>query len=388
MKIFKGKPTKDGRCYYFRKSKNNVQYTSKKYSTRKECEDALSAFILKNENPINIRFDLVANEYFENLKRKPSTINSYLKAYRVHLEPYFRKSYINHISIQDIAKWHEYMLKKSKLSSDGTTEIKNSKLSIAYLNKCYHVLKNIFDYAIKNYSIQYNPVSMYGHFEDESGVIKNDNKKVLSFEEFKKFISVIEEPLWNTYFNFLFYADTRKGEAMALHWSDIDFYNKKITIKATLQVDIKGQKFETTTKTNKDRIILMNDQLYNILLNYKEQVMKFNDYNENWYVFGNSIPISKTTADRKKHKYFELAGVQEITSHQFRHSLTTILIQEYVIQQQRNNVKIDKYAFLSALANRNGHTVEVMMKHYAHLFPDVEQSQVIDLLNNLEKNKN
>ena len=29
MSIYKGTPTKDGRCYYFRKIKNGEQYTSK-----------------------------------------------------------------------------------------------------------------------------------------------------------------------------------------------------------------------------------------------------------------------------------------------------------------------------------------------------------------------
>ena len=123
--------------------------------------------------------------------------------------------------------------------------------------------------------------------------------------------------------------------------------------------------------------------MYDILYNYKQEQKKYSDFSESWYVFGNSIPISKSTADRKKDEYFKLSGVHRITSHQFRHSLTTILIQEYVKNQQQRNMKIDKYAFLSALANRNGHTVETMMKYYANLFPDTEQSQVIDLLNNL-----
>lgn len=387
MAIHKGEPTKDGRSYYFTKYKNGTNHTSQKYLTRKECEDALSLFVLENESPLNKRFDLVAEEYFSNLKRKPSTVNSYIKAYRVHISPYFNKKAINHINTLDIAKWQEYMLKKAKLSSNGIDELPGTSLSIAYLNKCYHILKNIFDYAIKNYSLKYNPVSMYGHFESDNSTIKKDNKVFITFDEFKKFISVIDDPLWYAYFNFLFYADTRKGEAMALHWNNIDFSSNKITIKSTLQVDIKGKIFETTTKTNKDRVILMNDKLHDILLNYKKKQMGYNDYKEDWYVFGGPVPISKTTADRMKHKYFELSGVKEITNHQFRHSLTTILIQEYVKQQQKNNVKIDKYAFLSALANRNGHTVEVMMKHYAYLFPETEQSQVIDLLNNLENKK-
>lgn len=384
MLIFKGKPTKDGRCYYFRKSKGNKQYTSRKYKTREECQKALSMFVLKNDNPINKKFDLVANDYFKNLKRKPSTINSYIKAYNTHILPYFGNSYINRINTQDIGKWQEYMRNKAKLSSNKKECKDNSKLSVDYLNKCNQIIKNIFDYGIRNYSLQINPVAMYGHFEKEIGQVEKKTKNYITFEEFKKFISVIDDPLWYAYFNFLFYADTRKGEAMALHWSDVDFDNKKITIKATLQVDIAGSIFETTTKTNKSRVIIMNDTLHNVLLDYKKEQMKYKDYKESWYVFGGPIPISKTTADRKRINYFNLAGVVPITNHQFRHSLTTILIQEYIKNQQNNNVKIDKYAFLSALANRNGHTVETMMKYYANLFPDTEQGQVIDLLNNLK----
>ena len=65
-------------------------------------------------------------------------------------------------------------------------------------------LKNIFDYAIKNYDLEINPVSMYGGFEDKRGIIKKDNKKTITFEEFKKFISVIDDPLWFTFFNLIF----------------------------------------------------------------------------------------------------------------------------------------------------------------------------------------
>ena len=54
MSVYKGTPTKDGRQWYFRKSKNGKQYNSKKYLTKEECLKAESKFILKNDNPINI----------------------------------------------------------------------------------------------------------------------------------------------------------------------------------------------------------------------------------------------------------------------------------------------------------------------------------------------
>lgn len=385
--IYEDKPTKDGRKYFFKKYKNNKHYSSERYATPDEVVKAYAIYELKNNTPINKRFDLVADDYFSYIseKRKPSTVNSYKKAYNTHIKPFFGNSYINKINTQDIAKWHKYMLKKCKLSSNGIDSIKNTKLSNEYLNKNYHILKNIFDYGIKNYSLEYNPVSMYGHFESNIEEVNNKkSRNYITFEEYKKFMSVIDEPLWYAYFTFLFYADTRKGESMALHWNEIDFENNKIVITNTLQVDIPGGIFETSNKTNTKRTIIMNKKLHNVLYEYKQQMMKYKDFSEKWYVFGGPIPISKTTEDRKKDKYFKLSGVHRITSHQFRHSLTTILIKEYVERQRKNNVKIDKYAFLSSLANRNGHSVEVMMKHYAELFPDTEQSQVIDILDELD----
>ena len=52
MSIYKGIPTKDGRCYYFRKSKNGEQYTSKKYLTKEECQKAESKFIKETANTV------------------------------------------------------------------------------------------------------------------------------------------------------------------------------------------------------------------------------------------------------------------------------------------------------------------------------------------------
>lgn len=386
MAVYKDKnKTKDGRSWYFKVYKNRKPYKSKRYMTKKEAQEEEALFILKRDNPLRKPFVLIANDYFKTFSRnsKPSTYNSYYKAYKTHIKPFFEKYDALDIDTQKIREWHEYLLNKKQLSSNCKETDK--KLSTKYLNKINTVLSNIFDFGIKNYKLHYNPVKMYGSFEEKKGILKKDNKKFITFADFQKFISVINEPLWYTYFNFLFYAGTRKGEAMCLHWEDIDFSNKTITINKTLQVDIKGGTFETTNKTDTKRIIIMNDELYDILLNYKQEQQKYKDFKEKWYVFGGTIPISKTTADRKKKQYFNESGITEITNHQFRHSLTTILCQEYVKVQKQNNAKIDKYSFLSALANRNGHTVETMLKYYAHLFPDTEQEQVIDLLNNLKK---
>ncbi len=133
----------------------------------------------------------------------------------------------------------------------------------------------------------------------------------------------------------------------------------------------------TSTKNNINRKIKMSKTLKEQLLKYKETVKKYTDYNNNWYVFGNSRFIAQTTIDNKKHFYFNLSGIHEITIHEFRHSHVSLLINEYVKSGQTDTAK-----FFLMMSNRMGHTIGVMQKTYMHLFPTI-QNEIVDLLDNL-----
>lgn len=365
--IYKGSPTRDGRCYYFRKSKNNNQYTSKKYSTKEECEKALSLFILKNNNTINKRFDLIADDYFNDLynSKKESTIESYRLAYLKHIKPYFNNKYINNINTQEIKNWAENMLKKG--------------LKVSYLNKVYNVLKCIFDFAMKNYNLKSNPASLYGRFKNKNDQIINDKEKIkyITLDEFNKFISVVDDDLWYTFFMTAYYTGCRKGEMLALTWNDIDFDKSEIQITKTLYTKIKGKVSTTSTKNNINRTIKMNKTLKEVLYCYKEKMQKYKDYSDKWFVFGSVTYLPPTTIDNYKHKYFKLSGVKEITMHEFRHSHVSLLINEYLKSGQTDTAK-----FFIMMSNRMGHTINVMQKTYMHLFPTV-QDEIVNLLDNL-----
>lgn len=99
MPVYKGKPTKDGRCWYFRAYKkdslgNNHQYSSDKYMTKAEAKENEAIFMLKRDNPIHKPFILVASDYFNWLSevRKESTVYTYKNDYKCHIEPFFKKS--------------------------------------------------------------------------------------------------------------------------------------------------------------------------------------------------------------------------------------------------------------------------------------------------------
>lgn len=366
MSIHKGEPTKDGRVWYFTKYKNGINHTSKKYLTKEECQKAESKFILKNDDPINKRFDLVAEEYFNYLSqfRKDSTLETYKQAYNKHIYPYFKNSYINQVNNQDIRKWAEKMLKND--------------FNVRYLNKINSIIKNIFNYAISNYGLNYNPVLARGNFKEKKEIVKDEEKlRYITKEEFDKFISVIDIPLWHSFFTTLYYTGARKGELLALTWKDIDWNKKEISINKTLNTKLKGRIDTTPTKNYLNRKIKMSKTLYEELYSYYQEQKKYKDFTKNWYVFNGSMYLPLTTIDRYKHKYFELSGVREITIHEFRHSHVSLLINEYLKSGQTDSTK-----FFLMMSNRMGHSIGVMQKTYLHLFPSV-QDEIVDLLDNL-----
>ena len=252
-------------------------------------------------------------------------------------------------------------------------------LTISYLNKCYNILKNIFDFAMKNNGIDKNPVTIEGPFETKNEEVKNDEEKIryITYEQFKKLISVIDDIAWKTFFIFLYYTGMRKGEVQALNWKDINFITDEIIVNKTLTVKTKEYYKITSTKNYINRKVRINKILKEQLILYKNEMMKFKDFNENWFVFGCGRFMPQTTIDRKKHYYFNLAQIPEITIHEFRHSHVSLLINEYVKSGQTDTTK-----FFIMMSNRMGHSIEVMQKTYMHLFPTI-QNEIINILDNL-----
>lgn len=355
------------RVYYTDSDGYRKQYNSKKYDDKKSCKEDESKFILANDNPDKINFHTVALNYFEELRstKKESTVYTYINAYNVNIYPYFCNSDINSINVLKVKNWAEKLKKRG--------------LSVNYLNKMYNIFKNIFDYAIKNYNLKENPVVIFGRFQTPKEEVITEDKKInyITFEEFNKFISVIDDGLWKTFFMFLYYTGCRKGEVQALTWKDVDLVNNEITINKTLSLKT-NKKFKiTSTKNYINRKIKINKILKDQLLKWLKEQKKYSDYSSTWFVFGGTRFLPTTSISRNKKKYFELSGIKEIKVHDFRHSHVSLLINEYIKSGQTDTTK-----FFLMMSNRMGHTIPVMQRTYMHLFPTV-QNEIVDLLDNL-----
>lgn len=361
--------TKDGRMWYFKAPYEDLLgnkhiYKSKKFKTQKEAkeEEYLFLYSQNKENKSHITFKMLFNSYFEKANDvKGSTLYAKESRLRVYALPYFANKDINDISNLDIKKW--------KL------EIEKKDLSINYKKALFNSLSSLFKYAVSEYNLKENPCRNVENFKGKIDEIKNDEIKYITLEQFKIFESVIDELKYKALFNFLYYMGVRKGEALSLKWNDIDFKTSKVKIVKTLSnknLD-KGKKIgikETNTKNKKNRYIGMPVQLKEIMLQLYRMNKKYKDFNKEWYVFGDIRHLSFTTLDRYKAKYFNEVkkldpSIPTITIHQFRHSHASYLIS--------NNIPVH------LIAERLGDTVEIVLKTYAHLFPETEK-EIINLL--------
>ncbi len=354
--------TKDGRCWYFRVQINKVPYKSKRYLTKEQAKEEEAKYRLQHNDYNRIKFITVAECFFDEIKntRKLSTYQTYIEVYHKHIMPFFVDFDLNSVNVLELKNFREKCLKMN--------------YSTRYLNKINNVLNLILDYASANYGYA-NLNKGLGNYQEKKDKVITEKIRYMTYDDYLKFISVIDDITYKTLFMFLYLTGVRIGECLALRFSDIR--DDTIIVNKTLYTKIKGTYTITSTKNNLNRVIKMDKSLSNQLNEYIEYMKSYADFSNSWFLFGGSKYLPPTTINRYKHKYFKLANVREITLHEFRHSHVSLLINEYLKQGNTDSTK-----FFLMMSSRMGHSIDVMQRTYMHLFPQTQDS-IVDILNEL-----
>ena len=335
------------------------QYTSKGYDTKKEAELEEAKFRIKvEENKIttsNITFKQIFIEYLEYIKKdiKPQSLKKVENQCKI-FQP-LDNIKINDFNIQTYKKIQLYLNQK--------------EYSVEYKNKLLGLLKRIIKYSHK-----YHNTNDYMLSYIESYKRVNEIKKEMEFftyEEFKKFISVVDEFNYKTFFETLYYLGLRQGECCALTWNDIDFNKKEVSINKTLTTKLKGQLYTLSSpKTaNSNRTLPIPLKLLKSYEKLLKQAKTKKYFKTSWFIFGDELPFRETTIQVRKNKYCKLSGVKQIRIHDFRHSCASFLI-----QHGASIVLVSKYL---------GHSkISTTLDTYTHLYKNelLEVSKMIDTL--------
>lgn len=253
--------------------------------------------------------------------------------------------------------------------------------SESYVSKIYYTTKKVFNYAVDNDMLVVNPIAKV-----KRSVRKDEIKEEMLFWEpshFNQFIKVVDDKELNNLFIFLYYMGTRKGEALALQWKDIDFDKNIVSIYKSMTNKIKEKPWEITSPKNKNAIrnISMPKSVKVSLQNQLEFHKKCVGYCNECFVFGFDRPYPAETIRRKFDRYIKLANtddngkplsiekcIQRIRMHDLRHSHASYLI---------NNMS-DRFTDFD-ISKRLGDTVQTLHSTYAHWFKQADKG-IIDFM--------
>lgn len=368
--------TKDKRRFYFDVYYIDIygkrkEYKSKMFASRKIAREEESHFLeqirTRDLTDYNITFTDVYEEWldFKEQKVKATTFYGLELRCNKHILSFFKDFKLHDIKVQTLLTWKKQIMGKD--------------LSIEALNIIISHLKEILDYATDNYDFDKKVSSKLQKVRDDTPKQKNNDSETnyLTYEQYKKFINVVDDEAYNLIFEFLYYTGLRIGEFTALTWRNVNLEDKTITIRESLTTKVKNKHKKdgethavlTPKTSNSVRIVDLDDKLVERLKEHHNKEKHVYGFNEDMFVFGNVKYIAQTTLRRKLDKYITLAKVKRITPHGFRHSHVSLLIY----------LGCDVYE----VAERIGDTVDMVLKTYYHMFPN-KKKHTINVINKLK----
>ena len=316
----------------------NVKSTKRGFKTKREAEEWLRAFLLKQTRSFDMKFSDFVIIYMDDMKNRLREHTLINKRYVIEdkLIPYFGERRMNEITVADVRTWQNHLIQQGYAPT--------------YLRTIHNHLSTIFNFAVRYYNLQENPCAKAGCI----GKNHAEEMKIWTKEEFQKFSDcLMDKRLSWLSFQILFWTGMRIGELLALTFDDVDLIARTITINKSYQ-RLHGEDAITPPKTPKsNRVISIPPFL-------AEDIQ---DYIQSLYVYETDdrlLPVTKNFLESEMRRGVKLGGVKKIRIHDTRHSHASLLIELGFSPKE--------------IAERLGHeNVETTLNTYSHLYPNRQE---------------
>lgn len=303
------------RQYFYGKTRSEVN----KKLTKAINELNTGTFIDKSISPtLEMWLHTWLWEYKKN-NIKSKTFEQYETILRVHAIPR-----IGNIKVSDLKPEHLQKVYNEMYDNDISAR------TVKILNT---VLHGALKQAVKNNLVFRNVTESVSLPKD-----KPKEMRVLTPQEQKKLMKILQDDRMGNMYLFALFTGLRRGEILALKWSDVDWEQKIIRIERALSrvKDYSDSKEKTKLvveepKTLKSkRIIPLFDYLIEILENQKKQQKIDKDksygmYEDNDIIFATDLGlmIDPGNFNRKFYKLVKKADIPHANPHCMRHTFAT-----------------------------------------------------------------
>lgn len=263
---------------------------------------------------------------------------------------------------------------KKKTLQNSIDELQK-KYSFSYVQKWLYNVRKVFRYAITQGYIESNPCDVLVVHKK-----KDEVKKEMNFfepEEFNIFIEYVQNQQMKDFFTFLYFMGTRKGEAMALTWDDVDLEKRTVSISKTLTNKTSDGPYAITSPktSNSIRVIIIPQVVVELLERKRDEAASCVGFSESCFVFGFDKPLAAETIRKNLKRSLAAANkdghnLKDMRVHDFRHSHVSYLV---------NNMGEHKFSDYE-IAQRLGDTVETIQSTYAHMFKGA-QEKIVEFIN-------
>jgi len=231
--------------------------TKSGFATQKECQAAMNKLLVAVEQhsyaaptKASVR-EYLTKEWLPAVKAtiRPSTYNSYVQHVECHIVPH-----ISTVKLQKLTGSQVNTL-YSKLAESGKKDGKSglAPMTIHHVHACLH--KACKD-AVRWGHVSRNPLDAA-----DPPRKKGDGTREMqtwSKEQLKAFLESVAgdrlSPLWHT----IAMTGMRRGEAIGLRWSDVDFENARLSVRRAL-IPISREVVVSEPKTAKGRRVIALD---------------------------------------------------------------------------------------------------------------------------------
>ena len=253
---------------------------------------------------------------------KPKTADDYERMILSYINPRIGKMQISRLRPSDIAKMYR------ELSESGG--VKGEKLSGRTVQYIGAVLKNALAYAVEIEGIIPKNVAI------GVSVPKNDKKvnEPFSPEQVRVFLTEAKKHRIFAIFRLAVYTGARKGELLALQWTDLDFESHSLVISKN-RLTVRGQNVvQASTKGGEGRrTISLDPETVEIMKEHRkrqfeERLRAGSLWNETGYIFTTELgePIYYGTPTQLFTKIKNRVNLPEQRFHDLRHFHATQLL--------------------------------------------------------------